>query len=342
MSSTPSVRIATDADARSWNDFVEGARARTFSRFEWRDILSEAYGARPLYLIAQDGDGGVVGSLASYLLRDLRGRWRHYGVRHGLEAKDPATAHSLLQAARAAGQEAGARSGLLTSGAAPVPGLQFEMRKSVALQLRASEEETWDALRRETRVGIKRSVKRGAEVEWGFHNLAAFHAVFAQNMRQKGVAFHSLRFFESLARRLGERADLVVVRAGGEVAAGMIVLWSAEVLDLYLGAWSRAHAAVVPYQRMYWEAIKEAQRRRLRLVDMGESVEGGGTYTFNRNFGGEPVDIVYYSWPAKARPEIDEDDAKPARRSVLSRADSLLLQTCAPYAQWRQRRSRIV
>jgi CelD/BcsL family acetyltransferase involved in cellulose biosynthesis len=333
--------LADEADAQAWNAFVDEVKGRAFARFEWRDILRETYGATPLYLVARDEAGAVVGVLASYIVRDLRGRRRHYGVRNGLAARDAASAAILLDAAEAAGREAGAQSALLTSCGLPVPGLPADVRKTVALRLRGSEDETWDALRRETRVGVKRSMKRGAEIEWGLHNLSAFHAVFAENMLQKGVPFHSRRFFESLTRRLGERADLIVVRSGGEVAAGMIVLWSADVLDLYLGAWLRAHAPVVPYQRMYWEAIREAQRRGMRLVDMGESAEGGGTYNYKRNFGGEPEDVFYYSWPAKARSQ-GIGEAKPVRRSAFARADAALLGRSGRYAQWRQRRSRIV
>jgi len=340
-----SVAAVSDSDASDWEGFLAARRARAFARFAWGHILQESYGAKSFRFAARDSSGVVRGVLSAYSVRDARGRLRFFGVRNGMVADNDLTATRLIEAASARGRALGAASLLLGSGGTPLALEGRVDRKSLALALGADEDETWDKLRRETRVGVKRSVKRGARVEWGYRNLPAFHDVFARNMLDKGVPVHSLRFLETLREHLGEAVDLVVVLNGDEVVAGMVVLWSADTLDLYLGAWLREHAALVPYQRMYWEAIQEAQRRGVRVVDMGESAEGSGTYKFKRNFGCEAEDVYYYAWPPQspASPRADAAAPRPPLRTLMDSAiHRLPFAWRRGLATWRQAHGRLV
>ena len=348
----PAVRPAQEADRARWDAYVRRAGGRGFCWYAWRDILERSYGVETRFLLAEDAAGEVVGVALLYFNRTMRGDWQAFGARHGLIADDATAADALYEACVAARKARGAKSRAATTGLADLlPEAVGEVRKTVVLRLREDEEATWQALRRETRVGIKRSRKHGASVEWGARHLPAFYDIYAQNMLSKNVPIYSRRYFENLLELLGERADLLVVLYEERPIAGMIVLWGADALDLYIGAWLRDYALQVPYQRMYWEAICEAQRRGLAWVDMGESQQGSGTFKFKVNFGGEPRDVFYLG--AKASPgdaEADAPPAPPGGGSLLGRAAraGFALADRSPYwlksrvAQWRRGRGRIV
>lgn len=309
------IRPADTADASRWDSFLDEQSGRSYACHAWSDILACCYGATPRFLIAEKADGTIRGILAGYINRGSHGRQSVYSVRHGLVAADDHAYSALLTSCRTEVENIGARSALITSGLhAPPDGTKFAERTSVILRLGADEEETLSRLRRETRVGIKRSVKRGAETEWGFQNLNAFYEVYSQNMLALGASLHRLQFFEELSKRLSDKADLIVVRAEGRIVAGMIVLWSSNTLDLVFGAWLRKYAHVVPYQRMYWDAIVEGQRRGVRLVDMGESRKDSGTWRYKRNFGGESVPTYYPAMPEGDRP--NDYNEKPERNPL--------------------------
>jgi hypothetical protein len=348
------VRPAQEADRERWDDYVRRSRARGFCWYAWRDVLEKSYRVETSFLLAEGAGGEVAGVAPLYFNRTMRGDWQGFGLRHGLVADDSAAAAALHEASHAAGKARKAKSLIATSGLVNLlPEAAREVRKTVVLRLREDEEATWQALRRETRVGIKRSRKHGAAVEWGARHLPAFYDIYARNMLAKNVPIYSRRYFENLLSLLGERADLLVVLYQERVIAGMIVLWGADALDLYIGAWLRDYAIQVPYQRMYWEAICEEQRRGLAWVDMGESQEGSGTFKFKVNFGGEPRDVFYLGSGPAARSDAgdEEGDGAPAGgRSLLGRAAgaAFALADRSPFwlkrgvAQWRRGHGRIV
>jgi hypothetical protein len=321
--------MAGETDAVQWDEFLDARGGRSFARFGWSQVLSNAYRARPHFLLAHDPAGTIRGIFAGYLNRDLRGRSMLFSVRHGLLATDDETYAALYDYCADYLDSGRAKGIAITSGLRrPPQNIPRNLRTTLILTLEASEETTWKSLRRETRAGITRSIKRGAKIEWGFHNLEAFYDIYAQNMLQLGAPLHNLQFFKEMAANLGDRVGLIVVRADGIIVAGMIVMWSSDALDLIFGAWLRKHARVVPYQRMYWEAIAEAQRRGTKIVDMGESREGSGTWTYKRNFGGHPETVhnIVQTGRRNSHYSSDRDTSLPdkSRPSVLQQLQGRL------------------
>jgi hypothetical protein len=304
------VREAEDADRDRWNAFVDEHRGRGFCNFQWRDVLKRSYHVPCHYLLAQDDEGKIGGILPSYISKDFRGRRHLYSLRHGMLTTDEKAAVALLENVRLFARDRRIFSTSITTGSQGVAAsFPSKTKKCITLALRPTEEETWHALPRDTRQGINRSMRRGATIEWGMHNLKPFYDVYAENMLSKGVPIHGYGYFDAIAQGLASLADLIVVRAEGKIIAGMIVLWSRNAVDLYLGGWLFDYAKLIPYQLMFWETVRAAHKRGVFLVDMGESTEGSGTYKFKMNFGGEAQDIFYLSFEnTTVRPETVEDE----------------------------------
>lgn len=318
------VREADDTDRDRWNAFVDEHQGRGFCYYQWRDVLKRSYKVPSHYLYAQDGLGKMVGILSSYVSTDFRGRRHLYSLRHGMVSSDEKAAIALLEGVKHFVQEQRILSTSISTGSRDIAAIFVnKTKKSITLPLRPTEEETWKALPRDTRQGINRSIRRGATTEWGFHNLKPFYEIYAENMLSKGVPIHGYPYFHAIAEELKSFSDLIVVQAEGKVIAGMIVLWSRNAVDLYLGGWLFDFAKLIPYQLMFWETIKVAHRRGVGLVDMGESKEGSGTYKFKMNFGGVVQDIFYLSAEkTAAESETVEDEMPEGEARAGSRPSS--------------------
>src|SRR5262249_58677183 len=92
---------------------------------------------------------------------------------------------------------------------------------------------------------------------------------------------------------LGGRAALVVMGRGGEpVGAMFLALHRGVAMDLWASS-LRRHFEHCPNQLLYWEAIQEAIRRRLRAFDFGRSQWDTGTFRFKEQWGARAVQLYY-------------------------------------------------
>ena len=112
---------------------------------------------------------------------------------------------------------------------------------------------------------------------------------------------------------LGERADLLVAKRGGESVAGTVVLRTAATAMYPFQAARPDVLPLAPNPLMVWTVAKDCIARGIGLLDMGEAVEGGSIYRFKKNFGGEPVPVYYYASDAVS---VGQPTAAVPQRSI--------------------------
>src|SRR5690606_41100707 len=72
---------------------------------------------------------------------------------------------------------------------------------------------------------VARAAKHDLDVEWGGAQLLPqFYRVFAPVMHQLGTPVYPPRFFETVLDAIGESATVLVLRMGGRVEAGAIIV----------------------------------------------------------------------------------------------------------------------
>src|SRR5262249_13964516 len=154
-------------------------------------------------------------------------------------------------------------------------------------------ERRWGGL--EGRVGkrMRKGEGGGFTVRWGPEHLGAFCRVMLENMRDLGTPMRAEAWFGRALSALGERAALLVIeRAGEPVGAMFLALHRGVAMDLWASS-LRRHFEHCPNQMLYWEAIQEAIRRRLRAFDFGRSQRDTGTYRFKEQWGAHAVQLYY-------------------------------------------------
>ncbi len=287
-----------DGDADAWERFVLGCPEATFfHRIGWREIFSDLFRHRTHYLVAERG-GLIVGVLP---LVEIRSRlFGHslsslpFAVYGGVAAGDAAAVGPLHAAAAALARELGVRhlelkNRVLREPAWPRQDLYVTFRKPIAPEPEAN----MLAIPRKQRAMVRKGIQRGlaSEIDTGVER---FFAVYADNQHRHGTPPHGRRYFEALRYVFGNDCEVLTVLSpqGKPVSSVMSFYWRDEVLPYYAGDLADARE-LAANDFKYWELMRRAGERGLRLFDYGRSKHGTGSFDFKKNWGFEPAPLHY-------------------------------------------------
>jgi hypothetical protein len=289
------VRDATDADAATWNSFLDTMpESSPLARYEWRHVLEDAYRI-PTHFLMAEREGAIAGLVGAYESAGLFGERSLYSLRCGAVAADAEAAQAIL---RYVENLAGAESWndvLLTSGWRGLPDVEANpVRTTVQMKIDADQERIWRGLKDKTRNMIRHAEKRGVEIVSGLEQVDVLVDQYQENMLRLGVSIHSRAFFHHVVGKLGTHTEILVARHRGEPIASMMVHFGREMACYPFQNATLAYRNLAPIQLLNWAAMKRCADRGVGLLDMGESRKGSPVFQSKINFGGSPRDIFYY------------------------------------------------
>lgn len=280
-----------------WDSYVNGCGIATpYHLSGWKDVIENTYGHKPSYLIARQ-NGIVVGVLPLFSVKSrLFGNaltsmpFLTYG---GLCAdNDDASQHLLDEAWRLATTLGSDFIELRHTPAQKLDLPSIDHKVAMVLELKASEEVVWENFRSEIRNRIKKAEKAHVVVEdGGAEMIPEFYNIFAENMRDLGSPVHSRRFFESMFKYVPDQVRVFCARLDSTPLAGGITVTFRDGVEMPWVSASRRFQKIAPNNAVYWHAIREACRKRLKRFDFGRSTPGSGTFEFKRRWGAEPVQL---------------------------------------------------
>ena len=102
------------------------------------------------------------------------------------------------------------------------------------------------------------------------------------------------RFFSSLLSAFGDASEILIVvdDAGRPVSGVMSFYFRDEVLPYYAGDVARARD-LAANDFKYWELMRRACERGMRIFDYGRSKRGTGSFDFKKNWGFVPTPLAY-------------------------------------------------
>jgi FemAB-related protein (PEP-CTERM system-associated) len=293
-----SVRPYRDSDAQRWDQFVLGCPDATFfHRSGWHRIFQDTLRHRAHYLLAERG-GEIVGVLPLVELKSwLFGRSLvslPFAVYGGVAAVDAAARPALHQAAVALGRELGVAHLELRNTTAAEPDwprqdLYVTFRKELLPEVEAN----LLAIPRKQRAMVRKGIQRELRSEIDA-DVDRFFALFADNQHRHGTPAHGKRYFEALKREFGDDCELLTVLSPqGEAVSGVLSFYFRdEVLPYYAGDLPAARE-LAANDFKYWELMRRACERKLRVFDYGRSKRDTGSFDFKKNWGFEPAPLHY-------------------------------------------------
>ena len=201
------------------------------------------------------------------------------------------------------------------------PALTFERRSKVLMRLALpkTSEELWDLLKAKVRNQVRKGEKAGLRAEWGRGELVRdFYHVFAATMRNVGTPVYSRTLFEEMFARLGESAEICVVRLpDGRITSSAVLLHGKGITEVPSAGTLPFANAFCANMFMYWNLLKHTTDTRgfecesPVTFDFGRSSVGCPTWRFKRQWGAAEFPIVWKYYVRRG----SMDDVRPDNTS---------------------------
>lgn len=314
------VRPLEEKDFRAWNAFVEQAKDGTFFHLaEWQRVLKRAFRLDTHYLYAASGNE-IRGLLPLARVRRPNLRFALVStpccVYGGALATDAATATALETAAC----ELAAKLGVdylelrnLTRRRAdwPTSDLYATFRRT----LDAAPEKNLLTIPRKERADIRKSLEAGLRSKVT-EDAGRFFPLYARSTRNLGAPAYPKRYFEILLETFGEKTEIRLAVKGGDVLCGVLSFYFRDqVLPYYAGS-VPAGRDMKAYPFLYWELMRAACEKGVRLFDFGRSLQGSGAFAFKKNWGFEAVSLPYQYHLLRAQRMPEMNPAGPGYRTL--------------------------
>jgi hypothetical protein len=334
------VRVIDPLTDPRWDAFVTAhPRAMPGHLAAWSGVLASAYRFEPRYLALDDADGGLRGvlpvagkhgPLTGARLQSLPvvpGPAGPLGASSADEAALIGAACRMAEEHRAvlrfrsqAGHYGGDGVRLAVTPAQPSYLLDLP---SDAADLRAGWKRQGNLAR-----NLRKAEGAGLTVREGHGDgeLRAFHGLYLRNMAKHGAIPHSPRFFAAARDALAPRGAfvLVLVEKDGAPIAATVSCVFAQTLEATFAVSDERYNELRPSYAVWWETIRAAIARGLRVVDFG-GTSSAPQAQFKAQWGTRQVPAFDYVYPPA--PEADPSAAgqsptPPAgrRRRLRSRA----------------------
>lgn len=307
--------------------FLAEQAASLFQSPRWLRAVERATGQRAHGLLAEQL-GVITGWLPLTRVRSvLFGRAlvsSGFAVGGGACTRGSEAARSLIEAAQRLAREEGFASLELRGGAIPEGagwrsiadrhcGFERPLERDDEAQLRA--------ISRKARAEVRKGLKNDLAVRTGRSacDQRAHYAVYSQSVRNLGTPVFPARLFREMLAAFPEKSDILTVFKQGEPIASVLSFYHERSVLPYWGGGTFAARGERANERMYYELMLHARRRGMERFDFGRSKTGSGPYAFKKNWGFEPVPLVYGEWsaPGARVRDVDPTSAAYARRIAL-------------------------
>jgi len=303
------------AETKEYEAFIDQhTDATAYHHPAWMRAIEEAYGHRCWLITARNTQGAMIGALPVCQMRrpvsdalvslpfcDLGGP-----LTIAAEPPSPA-AEMLLSGARDLMSRTGIDRLTLRERAGPLhdsreppttagSGLSSEAAKvSLLARLPESPDLLFQGFPAKLRSQIRKAEKNGltASVATGPAALKAFYPVFAANMHRLGSPVHGKNWFQALERHYGARLLVGLVRLGHRPVAAGIVLRQGQTACIPWASTRVEFNHLAPNMLLYWQLLRYVTEQGCRIFDFGRSTPGEGTFRFKRQWGAQPVPLVW-------------------------------------------------
>ncbi len=307
----PRVRPFVEGDADRWDAFVKAHPDGTFFHLSgWRRVLERALGHRTRYLVAERAGrlSGVLplGRIRSLLFGDslVSTPFCVYG---GILADDDVTRAALAASARELAEnlrvdylELRHRERMLPDW--PCKDLYVTFRKEIS----PDPEVNLKAIPRRQRAMIRKGISNGlvGEVD---PNPERLYRIYSESVRNLGTPVFPKRLFRTLREEFGDACEMLTVSSGDAAVASVMSFYFRDEVLPYYGGGLAAARDLAANDFLYWDLMRRAAERGVRIYDYGRSKREVGSYRFKKHWGFEPQPLYYECHLVKARaiPEVN-------------------------------------
>lgn len=315
------IREAERADYARWDAFVQRCPGATFfHRSGWKRVIEEAFGHTTYFLYAE-ADGVIEGVLP---LAEMKSRlFGHrlvslpFCVYGGVAAETERASAALDESARSLADLRRVDVLEYRSIEARHPAWQHQsLYVTFRKPMHADSESNMRDIPRKQRAVVRKAIKAGLTTAAESH-VSHFYRAYADSVHRLGTPVFSRRYFSKLQEVFGADCEVLTVRRGAEVVSSVMSFYFRDEVLPYYGGGTGAARELGANDYMYWEVMRRACERGMRVFDYGRSKQGTGSFAFKKNWGFEPQALGYEYLPVNGRPVPEHNPLNPKYRHLI-------------------------
>ncbi len=318
QSDLASVRVADCGDAAAWERFLDSrSDGSMYLRYGWKDINERILRHRTHYLAAYEGQQ-ICGVLPLVEVSSrLFGRIlcsMPFLNQGGPCATTPEVAKTLCEAAMHRASTLGVDYLELRSPCPIDVALPVSLRKvNMPVNLMADPDALFNSFSKSHRRNLRRAYKEGLEVRsGGIEMFDAFRTVIERLWRDLGTPLYTASFFREVLVRFPERTRVFAVYRGEIPVAAMLVGYSNGIAESMWGGSRPEYRHLDANYVLYWEMIKDACEKGLRVFNLGRSTVNSGGTQFKLKWNAQPEQQHWYFFRPDGgeMPQLNVDNPK--------------------------------
>ena len=307
--------------AACWDAFVEACpQATFFHKAGWQAIVGEVF-RHPTHFLYAERSGTIEGVLPlAHVKSRLFGNALvslPFAVYGGVAASNAQAAEALEGEAQTIARACGVdhlelRNVVERHADWPRQDLYVTFRKDLLPEPEAN----LQAIPRKQRAMVRKGIKNGL-ASTPDATSERFFALYADNVHRHGTPALPRRYFDALLRVFGDASEILTVEDGDGRALSSVFsfYFRDEVLPYYAGDDTLARE-LAANDFKYWELMRRACERGVRVFDYGRSKRGTGSFAFKKNWGFEPQPLSY-EYCLYRRDSIPQNNPSNAKYRLL-------------------------
>jgi FemAB-related protein (PEP-CTERM system-associated) len=321
-----------------WDAFVNGCPdASFFHKAGWKEVIEKSFGHKTHYLYAEH-EGRLVGVLPlGHIKSTFFGNAlisNPFCVYGGVAAETEVARMALEDAAIRLAREVGVdylelRNRVARPSGRPTKSLYVTFRKS----LDPDPERNLAAVPRKQRAMIRKGISEGlvGVVDPDIHQ---FYSAYSESVRNLGTPVFSKHYFSMLKKVFGNACEVLNIESRSKVVASVMSFYFRDEVLPYYGGGTTEARELRANDFMYWEVMRRAIEKGVRLFDYGRSKEGTGSYSFKRHWGFVPEPLPYEYELIKAAEVPDINPLNPKYRLLIATWKKLPLPISTLIGPW--------
>jgi len=194
----------------------------------------------------------------------------------------------------------------------PTQDLYVTFRKEIL----PTEDENMLAIPRKQRAMVRKGIKNEL-VSHIDPTADRFFKLFADNVHRHGTPAMPKKYFQALQKEFGADCEVLTVTTsdGKPLSSVLSFYFRDEVLPYYAGD-DEAARDLAANDFKYWELMRRACARGLKVFDYGRSKQGTGPFAFKKNWGFEPKPL-HYAFCLYKRDAIPQNNPNNAKYKLM-------------------------
>ncbi len=317
------IKTLDNSSLEKWDEYVKKSPAATFfHQSGWKKVIETAFGHQS-YFLYEEKQGEISGILPLVHINSLlfgnaltSNAFCVYG---GIVADDEDSYQALDNKACDLAKELGVDHLEMRNTTQKTPERPFkELYVTFRKELLEDEEKNMLAIPRKQRAVIRKGIKAGLVSEID-QNIDRFYSAYSESVRNLGTPVFAKKYFTVLKEVFKDQCEILTVldKQGQLIASVMSFYYKDEILPYYGGGTEHARS-VQGNDFMYWEVMRRAVGKGVKIFDYGRSKVGTGSYRFKKHWGFQPEPLYYEFFLNKSGSLPDINPLNPKYRLFIA------------------------